>query len=73
LVFRLQQEAQRRGVQIDTIIAESLCNTLPAPPVSNGVVHRDVTGLAGVWTADDAQEFFAAIKDLEQVDEELWK
>jgi hypothetical protein len=34
---------------------------------------RDVTGLAGAWTASDAAEFFAAIKDLEMIDEELWK
>jgi hypothetical protein len=74
LIDRLQAEAKRRGVPIDAIVSEALADRLPKAPLdSNGSVMRDVTGLAGAWTASDAAEFFAAIKDLEMIDEELWK
>jgi hypothetical protein len=73
LVSRLREEAQRRGVAVDALVAQVIQEKLPPPEAFNGTVQRDVTGLAGVWTDEDAREFFEAIKDLEQVDEELWK
>jgi len=74
LVERLRAEARRRGVQVDEVVAEFLAEKLPPQlGLTSGNIQRDVSGLAGVWTDQDAREFFAAIKDLGEVDEELWR
>ncbi len=74
LLARLRDEARRQGVPIDQLVAQAIADKLPAAwSLSNGDFKRDLSGLAGVWNDDDAREFFEAIKDLQQVDEELWK
>jgi plasmid stability protein len=71
LMERLRAEAQRRGVGIDSIVSQALLQMLPqSANERNGAVQRDVSELAGVWGEAEAEEFFAAIKDLEQVDQE---
>jgi plasmid stability protein len=71
LMERLRAEAQRRGVGIDSIVSQALLQMLSkSANEKNDAVQRDVSELAGVWGEADAEEFFAAIKDLEQVDQE---
>jgi plasmid stability protein len=75
---RLQAEAQRRGVDVESAAKSVLASHLPAKPAernerSNGPPYHDLDFLAGTWTDEEAQEFLDAIADCGRVDPEMWQ
>jgi len=35
--------------------------------------YHDLDSLAGTWTVEDEQQFYAATADFEKIDQELWR
>ena len=70
---RLCAEAERRGTDVPTTAAQLLREQLFLKPKARSPPFHDLDALAGTWTAEQANEFSAAIVDFDKVDEELWK
>ncbi len=37
------------------------------------VLHHDLDALAGTWSEEDAKEFDEALREIRQIDPEIWK
>ena len=74
---RLEQEARRRGVDVNTLAREVLRQAVP-PTDAQGAspaptLHHDLDDLAGTWSEADARAFEAAVEGFGRIDPELWK
>ena len=56
------------GTSLNRLVLQRLTGDSPQPGRHQG----DLDGLAGSWSAEDAEAFTAAIAPLEQVDPALW-
>ena len=70
LAEALRREKERRGGSLNRLVIELLGQSL-------GVAGRQrsngLAALAGTWSESDHREFEAAIRECEQIDEELWE
>ena len=64
----LKDQAQRQGISLNRLVLQRLSGQ--DGPVERA--HDDLDALAGTWSAQDAEEFEAAIAPLDRVDPELW-
>jgi len=64
----LKEQARRQGISLNRLVLERLSGQANR----GGHTHDDLDALAGTWSAQEAQDFEAAIAPLEQVDPELW-
>ena len=68
---RLRSEAGRRGTSLNKTVIRLL---MKAVGLTSGVVpKRDLSGLAGRWTATQAEEFDRAVERFEVIDGEIWR
>ncbi len=74
VLSRLNEEARRRGVEVNVIVREILEARLgclkKGPP--SGVNH-DLDELAGTWSAEETDAFLKATAEMRRVDEDLWR
>ncbi len=68
----LKNKAARAGISINALILDYIHKGIGISPVRR-VKHHDLDRLASTWTDADRDEFFEATRDLEKIDEELWK
>jgi hypothetical protein len=73
LVQALQQEASRRGLDLDSLIRQTLAVHLgKAAPA--GIRHRrNLRRFSGTWSEEQFQEFQRNSAVFEEIDEELWR
>ena len=66
----LAAERQRRGASLNQTVIDLLRQSLgvATPRRSNGLAR-----LAGSWSAQDLDEFEAAVADTETIDDEMWR
>jgi plasmid stability protein len=68
---RLRQLASRTGSSLNQTVVRLLEEvtgiTRPTGP------KRDLTAFGGRWTSDEAAAFDEAVRQLEQLDEEVWQ
>ncbi|HEY2760110.1 MAG TPA: hypothetical protein VGI75_05185 [Pirellulales bacterium] len=72
---RLELEAKRRSVDIETVAKELLIERLQTqctPAVGNGK-FRDASSLAGTWNESEYQEFMSATADFGRIEPEAWQ
>ncbi|MBI4278387.1 MAG: hypothetical protein HY660_08010 [Armatimonadetes bacterium] len=78
LAKRLRETARARGLSLNRTVllllrqAAGLARQEPEPPKAP-VRHTDLDHLAGTWSEQEAQEFDEAVRELRQVDPELWR
>lgn len=70
---RIEDDARRRGQTVSAIIVELIERQYPPPANDAGPPYRDLSDLAGKWSAEDCREFEANTAQFRQIDEELWK
>lgn len=71
---RLKQNAKRRGVSVNRLIADMLnAETGIAPAAKPLTAQHELDKLAGTWSAAEARAFDKATASFGQVDEELWR
>ena len=68
----LKNEAARAGISVNALILDYIYKGIGVDPTRR-VTHHDLDRLAGTWTDADSDEFFAATRDFETIDEEFWK
>lgn len=68
---RLRGEATRTATSVNKTVIRLLCQATGLQPASGP--KRDLSDLAGRWTAEQAAEFERAVQLFEKVDEELWR
>ena len=70
LAQALEEEKHRRHKSLNQTVIDLLTAALGvgANPRTNGLAQ-----LAGSWTAEEHEEFQAAVADTERIDEELWR
>jgi len=70
LARALEREKRRRGRSLNQTVLELLSQAvgLDGEPRSNGLGR-----LAGSWSQEELEEFEAAARIFEQVDEEVWR
>ena len=67
----LRQVASQSGASLNHTAIAALQKGLGlAPPARR---RRDLSGLAGKWTAEQAEEFEQHSKVFDHIDEELWR
>jgi len=72
VVKSLQDEARRRGVDVNLLVKEFLRHAIAETPEMSDGPHHDLDALAGTWSDQDAEAFLAAIADLGRVDASIW-
>ena len=72
---QLQQLARQLDISLNKAAVLLLRKGAGLRPENTGpeVVGRGLDGFIGSWSADQDQEFRAAVRDLEAVDPEFWK
>jgi hypothetical protein len=66
---RLREKSRREGKSLNRVAIETLMKGLGL--TSEKIRYTDLDDLAGTWIDDP--EFDAAIRDMDHVDEEIWK
>ena len=67
----LRQRADRNGTSINRTAIDALKKGLNLAPQSRR--RRDLSALAGKWTAAEADEFDKNVRDLDGIDEDVWR
>lgn len=75
---RLQIEAQRRGVDLESAARSVLASNLPAVEqtprgATNGPPYHDLDFLVGTWSEDEAQSFLDAVSQFRPIDRDVWQ
>ena len=69
----LVDEAQRRGMSVETVAGELLTRGLEwERRQAKLATYHDLDALAGTWSGDEAAAFLQQIADFDQVDAGLW-
>lgn len=68
---RLDRELRKRAKQEDKSLNTLILEILNQATTPEAQKHHDLDEFAGTWVEDPA--FDEAIKDFEQIDEEMWK
>jgi plasmid stability protein len=71
LAQALQRESMRLRASLDDTVIELLRRALKIGPMEDK--RNGLARLAGTWTADEHEQFEAAIAVTEQLDEDLWR
>ncbi len=74
LVAALQEHARRHGLSLNRAVIDLLARSLgvEGPPPDRRVGVR-LDHLAGTWSSEEGESFDAAVRDLDAIDEELWR
>ena len=71
---KLEDEAQRRGVDVNSLASQLLKELLKTkagqPEHLNG---HELDTLAGTWSDEEAKAFLSNMSDFEIIDTDLWK
>ena len=67
-LVKLQQEAGRRGVNINELARQLIQSFFN----SDSVIHHDLDKLSGTWTESEANEFLSITQDFSLIDKEIW-
>lgn len=74
VLSRLKRQAQREGASVNSLVLRILHDEgATRPSASRLQPRRDLSALAGTWTAREAREFERATAPFREVDPELWK
>ncbi|NJO14807.1 MAG: hypothetical protein HC877_03390 [Thioploca sp.] len=65
---KLQQEAGRRGVNINELAKQLIQSFFD----SDSVIHHDLDKLSGTWTESEAKEFLSVTQDFSLIDKGIW-
>jgi len=68
----LKVEAAKSGISVNSLILRYVKKGIGLDPVSR-VTYSDLDSLAGTWSDAENDEFMAAVRDLERIDEDMWK
>ncbi len=66
---KLHEKARREGKSLNKVAVETLLRGLGL--AGDSIRHGDLDALAGTWIDDP--EFDAAVREMDRVDEEMWK
>jgi hypothetical protein len=59
---------------VKVLVKELIQDRLGPMPESDATqTHHDLDALAGTWSSEETAEFLAAVADMRQCDEDLWK
>jgi plasmid stability protein len=71
LAEALNRERRRRDQSLNATVLDLLGRSLGVGP--EGRPTNGLARLAGTWTADEHQQFEAAVAPFETVDDEMWR
>jgi hypothetical protein len=69
LASALEREKQRRGTSLNQTVIDLLRQSLGVKGIRSNRLGR----LAGTWTEAEHEEFLCAIRNFEEIDQDLWK
>jgi plasmid stability protein len=67
----LRKKAKEQGRSLNEVALEALAIVSGVHEPAERIKRRDLSDLAGTWVEDPA--FDAAIKEMDQIDPELWR
>ncbi len=71
---RIEARSQETGLSLNKTVIQLLGETLGVPgPATGSRKYRDLEGLAGAWTEEEAREFDRILAEQRRVDTELWE
>ena len=73
LAKSLKELANNEGVSLNTLVLRIIREATGTVKRKRTVLHHDLDGLAGTWSAEDEAEFKSAIQALETIDSDLWR
>jgi hypothetical protein len=84
ILGRLNSEAQRRGIEVKVLVEEILRQKFLIEETVQKTLNQaaefpavqrfhDLDSLAGTWSKEETDDFLAAVANMRQCDEELWK
>ena len=73
LAKRIKDEANKRKTSINQLALKILRSALGLGDKQVFRTHNDLDLLAGTWTEKDTKLFLNTIKELNEIDMELWK
>ena len=70
---RLRAEARRRGLSLNRTVIRLLAEATGQADKPRDLPNLDFEEFFGTWTAEEAAEFDARLREMRQVDEEMWR
>jgi hypothetical protein len=72
LMQTLKEMARQQGISLNALALRMIREASGFDKRKRTATYHDLDSLAGTWTVEDEQEFYAATSDFEKVDADLW-
>lgn len=69
----LKDRAKSEDISVNGLILKMIKESLGIEKKKRTKTYRDLDHLAGTWSEKDFNEFQKRVKDMEKIDEEIWK
>jgi hypothetical protein len=69
----VREKARREKLSLNKAIVRLLEEATGVGQRKEKIVHHDLDHLAGAWSAEEYDQFTAAIREQRQIDPEMWK
>lgn len=73
LAEKIEQEAARTNASLNATVIRLLQETLGGDSQGKTDKKRDLSGLGGGWTKEEADAFDRHVAELRQIDPEMWE
>jgi len=73
LMQTLKEMAKQQGVSLNALAVRLIREASGFDKKKRSATYHDLDSLAGTWTVEDEQQFYAATADFEKIDQELWR
>ena len=73
LAERIEAEAERTGASLNATVLRILQEALLPSQTSRSARRRDLSGLGGGWTEEEADEFDRFLAEHRKIDPEMWQ
>lgn len=69
----LKEMAKTQGISLNALAVRLIREASGFDKRKRTTTYHDLDNLAGTWTVEDEQQFYAVTKDFEAIDTDLWK
>jgi transcriptional regulator of met regulon len=69
----IRDRARRRRISEDRAVIELLEEQVPVPQRGEDGLYHDLDDLFGTWSDEEADEFDRILREMRQIDRDMWK
>ena len=69
----IREKVRQKGLSANRAVIELLQERLGVQRKVKKVLHHDLDHLIGSWSEEEAEQFDQTLREMRQIDKELWK